>query len=60
MKSKLVMHTKMTGEIFLSIFSNNKKIGEIALGTAPKEARAKAQEFKEAVSQSEDIIDQIT
>lgn len=59
-KSKLVMHTKISGEIFLSIFNNNKKMGEVPLGTAPKPAREKAKEFLQAVKACDDIIDEIT
>lgn len=60
MQSKLVMHTKISGEIFLSIFAKNVKQGEIPLGTDAKAARKKAAEFVEAVRGSDDIIDEIT
>lgn len=60
MKSKLVMHTKISGEIFLSIFANNMKMGEVPLGTDPKAARKKAAEFVEAVRGADDIVDEIT
>jgi len=59
-KPKLIMHTKVSGEIFLSIFNSNKKMGEVPLGTIPKDARAKAKEFLEAVKACDDILDEIT
>lgn len=60
MKSKLVMHTKISGEICLSIFRDNAKLGEIPLGTAANAARKKAAEFVEAVRGTDDIVDEIT
>lgn len=60
MTSKLVMHTKINGEIVLSISAKNTKLAEVSLGTSPKLARAKAKEFLDAVRGSDDIIDQIT
>ena len=60
MKPKLVMHTKVSGEIFLSIFNNNQKMGEVPLGTVPHTARKKADEFIQAVKACDDIIDEIT
>lgn len=60
MKPKLVMHTKLSGEIFLSIFNKNQKIGEVPLGTAENTARAKAKEFLESVKACDDIIDEIS
>lgn len=60
MKPKLVTHTKISGEIFLSIFNKNQKIGEIPLGTAPKAAREKAKEFLDAVKACDDISDEIS
>lgn len=60
MKPKLVMHTKISGEIFLSIFNKNQKMGEVPLGTAPTAARAKAKEFLDAVKACDDIIDEIS
>ncbi|MDX9690548.1 MAG: hypothetical protein RBT70_08850 [Alphaproteobacteria bacterium] len=58
--SKIVLHTKITGEIFLSIFKNNVKLGEIPLGTDPKAARQKARDIKDAVGNADDFTDQIT
>lgn len=58
--SKMVLHTKITGEIFLSIFKDNKKMGEIPLGTDPKAARQKASDIKAAVRETDDFTDQIT
>lgn len=60
MAAKLVMHTKITGEIALSIFNNNQKLGEIPLGTTPKAAREKAAEFTQAVRESTTILDEIS
>jgi len=60
MKPKLVMHTKISGEIFLSIFNKNVKMGEIGLGTDAKAARKKAAEFVEAVRGADDIVDEIS
>ena len=60
MKPKLVMHTKVSGEIFLSIFNDNQKMGEVPLGSIPNAARKKAKEFVEAVRACDDIIDEIT
>lgn len=60
MKPKLVMHTKVSGEIFLSIFNNNQKMGEVPLGSIQNAARKKAKEFVEAVKACDDIIDEIT
>lgn len=60
MSSKLIAHTKITGEIVLSIFNNNQKMGEIPLGTSKEHAPAKAREFLDAVKGADDIIDQIT
>lgn len=60
MKPKLIMHTKLTGEVVLTISTHNSKLGEIPLGTDPKAARQKAQTFVEAVRGADDIIDQIT
>lgn len=60
MAAKLVMHTKISGEIALSVFNKNQKLGEVPLGTAPKQAREKAKEFLESVKACDDIIDEIT
>ncbi|MCD8571351.1 MAG: hypothetical protein LRY76_07515 [Alphaproteobacteria bacterium] len=60
MKPKLVMHTELSGEISLSIFNKNAKLGKISLGTDPKTARKKAAEFVETVRGADGIVDQIT
>jgi len=58
MKAKLVMHTKMSGEIALSIIDKNVKLAEVALGTSPKLAREKAKQIVDAVRGVDDITDE--
>lgn len=61
MKTKLTLHTKMTGEIFLDIVIDNVKFAEISMGSSPKDARTRAKKFKDAMKEhNDDIIDQIT
>lgn len=59
--TRLVLHTKLTGEIFLSIFMNKvEKFAEIPMGTDAKKAREKARAFIDAMRDADDFTDQIT
>lgn len=59
MKTRIVLHTKLTGEIFLSIFQNNTdKLAEIPMGTDQAQARKKAHNFLDAVRDSNGFTDQ--
>jgi len=62
MKStRLILHTKLTGEIVLSIFLNRTvKFAEIPMGADPKKARTQTQAFIAAMSEPNDFIDEIT
>lgn len=60
-KPRIVLHTKFTGEIFLSIFLNNTdKLAEIPMGTDQAQARKKAQNFLDAMRDADGFIDQTT
>lgn len=59
MKTRIVLHTKLTGEIFLSIFINNtEKMAEIPMGTDQAQARKKAQNFLDAMREANGFTDQ--
>jgi hypothetical protein len=60
MKSKLTLYTKLTGEIVLNVIADNKRLAEIPMGTDPKEAVKKADDFCEAIRGIDGIENQIT
>jgi hypothetical protein len=56
---KLVLHQKHTGEIFLSIFVNKERLGELPMGLSPALARKRAKIFVDGMKGDNEIVDEL-
>ena len=56
--TRMVLHTKLTGEIVLSVFHERKLLAALPMGTIESEAREKAKSFIETIKTVETFYDE--